>query len=225
MPNRAYSTQSLIVVIMSLYFLSACQNLPQSKEERDLTKKPSLNGDSVPIGAFYLKPQKSFEFNSLGDIQNDTFTVVSCSDYVFSPFGTLSNKSQIAGSLLKKFTIINRVDTIDNGVFEFQILKYDSSKLILFFDHDSFASRSSYVFDGDIKDSDLSLANGIRIGMSKVDFIKLFFEKFPNELLKKYDIIAFESCVQDIRHTYIFKNGKLETICFRSHSYWKVKYG
>jgi hypothetical protein len=219
---------------ITLICLSACHNQTQQRGINGQAKQSNssklnsgdlgIQSDSIKIDGFYVNPKKLFGFNSVGDINHDTLTLVTCSDYIFSPFGALKDKSRISGSLLKNFTSINRLDTMDVGVVEFQILKHESSRLILFFDQDKFASRESYVFDGDIKDSDVNLAERIRIGMSKRDFIMTFFEKLPDELMRKYDIIAFESCVDGIRHTYIFKDGKLDAIYFRSHSYWKVSY-
>lgn len=223
--------------LVSLCLLSACHNSTQENGTDELYKRDTskLNtsdvghqSDSIiKIAGYYVKPKKSLELyqsNCNSDMIGDTFTIAIGLDYVYSPFGTLTDKSQISNSLLKNFFCTNRMDTMDVGVFEFQILHHDSSRLILFFDHDSFASRESYVFDGDIKDTDVNLAEEIRIGMSKKDFIKTFFDEFPDELLKKYDIIAFESGGYDIRHTYTFKDEKLETIYFRSHTYWPVKY-
>jgi len=148
--------------------------------------------------------------------------LVTCAEYVYSPFGMLRSKADVKNSLLSDFEVKDRTDSMDIGAVEFQILTLNNSKLILFFDNDAEASKHSYVFKGDIQDKEVKFVNGVTIGMTKEDFTKIFFETFPQD--KKYTVFTLTSCVDDIEHVYAFKNEKLESVSFKNDSYWKVEY-
>ena len=210
----------LIFGLILISLISACKgssNRIDNIQQVDTAK-------SMKTGDFWVMPKPTFELNSILDSSQDTLRLITCAEYVYSPFGKLDKKSDINKSLLNKFTIADKIDTMDNGVFEFQILKNKTSRLILFFDNDPEATKHSSIFKGVIIDKDVDLVNGIRIGMDKEHFIKTFFDYFPSQLLEKYNYIALESCVQDIRHTYRFKDDKLQSIDFKTDSYWTVDY-
>ena len=183
------------------------------------------------INAFILrgsviKPKLKFKLykDNLPEISIDTIIFSPCLEYVFSPFGIIKTESNIKSSRLKKLSVLDRIDTMENGIFKFQILKYKNSKLILFFDNDPDGSRGSYIFKGTILDKEIELDFGIKIGMDKEKFINIFFDYFSPELLSKYNKIVFESCVYGLKHIYIFENNKLKFIEFKSHSFWIVDY-
>lgn len=204
-----------------LVVLSACRtsNRTENKDslEIDTTK-------AIKIGDYWAMPKKEFDFVSMIEGKGDTLTLLMCGDYPYFPFGQLTDKSRIKESLLKNFAVKARVDTIQGDPVEFQILKLKSSRLILFINDDPFGEKSSYIMKGDINDNDVSFVNGIQIGISKETFITTFFDKFSSELMSEYNIIAFETCVQDLRHTYVFDGDRLRYVNFKSHSYWKVNY-
>jgi hypothetical protein len=179
---------------------------------------------AIKIENYWATPKQSFDFATMQDSRGDTLTFVTCAEYVYSPFGQVTNKSDIKTGLLKNFSVKERVDSMDVGSIELQILKHNSSRLIFFFDNDREASKHSFIFQGDINDNDVTLLDGIKIGMSKEKFVATFFDTFPDDLIAKYNIIAFESCTDDIRHIYTFKDDKLKSINFKTHRYWTVNY-
>jgi hypothetical protein len=175
---------------------------------------PSDTTKSFMIGDFWLTPKSSFDFNSVGNAIGDTLDLVTCSDYVYFPFGKINNKTELKTSLLNNFKIIDRSDSLVNGFFEFQILNLNSNKLILFFDDDPEATISSYIFKGEINDKSAKFINNVTIGMNKKDFLNEFFDSFPDELIDKYNVIILESCVTGTNHVYTFKDNKLKSIRF-----------
>jgi hypothetical protein len=186
---------------------------------------PNDTTKSFKIGDFWLTPKTSFDFNSVGKSKGDTLELVTCSDYVYFPFGKINSKKELKTSLLKDFSTVDRIDSLDNGVFEFQILKFNSSKLILFFDNDPEATISSYIIKGEINDKDVRFRNNLTIGISKKDFINEFFDLFPKELIDKYNVIVFESCVTGLNHVYTFEDKKLNSIRFDCvECSWKLDY-
>jgi hypothetical protein len=206
-----------------LSFVLACEN--KSKPAQTTIEEHNIDTTiSFEIGKYWATPNKAFEFNTLIGCAGDTLSLVSCSDFVFYPFGEVKSKKDIENGLLKSFSVSDKIDTMENGIYEFQILKHGKSRLILFLDDDEEATRHSYIFKGDIYESDINFKDSIKIGMSKRQFINTFFDYFPEELLDKYKFIVFESCVEDIRHTYTFNENELQSVNFKTISYWKVDY-
>lgn len=208
---------------MTLFLLvTACVNRTDNNSKADNSVDTTI---SFKVDHYLVTPKKSFDFNSLGKSFGDTLHIVTCSDYVYFPFGKLADKSSLPISLLKDFTITNfKRDTFTNTnmtppFFEWNEsvdLKLADNKLNLFLDNDPEASIHGYIRRGQIIDSKVIFSNNIKIGMSIDDFFKKFFEHFPTELQKKYKVVELESCVTDIIHIYTFDCGKLSCVKFIS---------
>jgi hypothetical protein len=213
--------QTILLTLISSLFLYSCDHS---------TNKPTTTNTlidtlkSIKIDKQWVTPKKTLELNSELNSSGDTLCIVTCTEYVFSPFGLLKDKSDIKTSLLNNFTMTDRIDTMDIGPFEFQILKHNSSRLILFFDNDPEASKHSYIFKGEINDSDVNFLDNVKIGMSKTEFYNTFFYNFPAELQNKYKTVVFISGIEDIKHFYSFNQSKLISVNFITNSYWKVNY-
>ena len=211
----------LIVAIFAL--LTACDNAKQlTKIENSLQQIDTTK--AIKIGNYWATPKSSFEFHSLQNTLGDTLSIVTCSEYVYYPFGSIKEKTEFQSSLLKNFSVANRIDNLDIGEIEFNLLKLKASKLIFFFDKNPEASEYSGLFKGEIYDKEVQFVNDVRIGMSKEEFCKIFFDNFSSDLLIKYKYIVLESCVQDMKHTYSFKDNKLYSVNFITDSYWSVNY-
>jgi len=208
-------------ILFYILLVNLCCNLTA---QTTTTNSPSDTSKSFKVDNYWVTPYKSFEFNSLLSFSNDTLDIVTCAEYVYSPFGLIANKSDINKSLLKNFKVINRVDKMDIGKVEFQLLTLNSSRLILYFDNDPNASKHSYIIKGEIKDPEVNFADSIKVGISIDNFYKAFFDNYPKELLTRFKVIVFESCVQDIKHVYTFENNKLTSVVFVTDTYWNVKY-
>lgn len=208
-------------ISIAFLILTACSNRtdnnPTAANSVDTTK-------SFKVDNYWVTPKPAFDFNSLGKSSGDTLVLITCAEYVYSPFGDLKDKSDLNSSLLKNFSITDRVDSMDIGPIEFQILKHNSSRLIFFFDHDPEATKHSFIFKGEIKDSDVNFLDNIKIGMNRDDFYKTFFDNFPTATQDKFKVVVFESCIQDIKHFYNFDNNKLSSVKFITDSYWTVNY-
>lgn len=213
-----------MLALTFIYLLTACDNSSRQTNTVVITEHKIDTLKAIKIGNYWATPKKAFELNSLLDSFGDTLLLVTCSDYVYSPFGKIENRAQVKTSILKNFNIIDRSDSMDNGVFEFQILNLNSSKLILFFDNNPESTTHSYVFKGEIIDTTVVFENGVKIGMNKEKFVTTFFDSFPIDLLPKYKVVVFETCVTGMKHIYTFKENKLLSVSFISDSYWNVNY-
>lgn len=83
-----------------------------------------------------------------------------------------------------------------------------------FFDNDPEASTHGYIRNGEIWDSKVELLQHIKVGMNINAFCSKFFVNYPPELHRRFQVIAFISCISDITQHYTFKNGKLWNIKF-----------
>lgn len=213
-------TLHLLLVVLLLTSCDNSKNTIQTKnavQEIDTTKAFNVENN-------WVLPNSTFEIHSINKSSNDTLSVVTCEDFVYSPFGLIIKKEDISTSKLNNFKVSDRKTKVDIGEVEFQVASFKSSKLILFLEDDPEASTHSYIFKGEINDKEVNFDNEIRIGMSKKEFITIFFEDFPEKLNDKYNNFILESCVLDIKHFYFFKGDKLESVKFKTDGYWALEY-
>ena len=96
------------------------------------TSKPFDNSFEIENYVVICKPD--LEFNSIRSIHKDTLNLVVCSKFVYFPFGRIETKSELENSLLNQFMV---EDIRDKEGSICQILKFKSSRLIVFFDNNS----------------------------------------------------------------------------------------
>ena len=136
-----------ILTLIILILLTACDNSkPIPKNKVSTLQIDTIN--AVKICELWAKPKPSFELNSLQDSSGDTLKLVTCTEFVYFPFGNLKSKQDLTASILKKWKIIDKYEKMENGNFEFQFLTLNSNRLIFFFDNDTDAIKSSYIFKG-----------------------------------------------------------------------------
>ena len=158
-----------------------------------------------------ILPKSSFALNSIVNSSGDTLYLVTCSKYVYFPFGDIKSEVDLKSSLLRGFSITPKKA---GAKTELEILKLHTNKLILFFDDDSTTTMTSYIVKGEINERGVNFINGIEIGITKADFFKRFFTFFPEKLENKYKTVIFESCVTGIKHVYSFDDNKLHSVTF-----------
>jgi hypothetical protein len=218
-------------MMICLTGIISCTSKPRSAKKTDtLSGKTIVKSDtnqSVKIDGFWVEPKPvlKYAFGNEVTITADTVDLPSCGDYTFSPFGKINDRSELPKSLLKNFSITNKTDTSNGDKTIVQSLKLDSSKLLLYFDHDPEAERGSYIIKGEIYDKKVLFTNNIRIGMRKDDFYNVFFTNYPQLLQNKYHVIAFETCIEGLKHIYSFKNDRLYSVKFECiKCSWKIDY-
>jgi hypothetical protein len=174
-------------------------------------------GDTLDI-----RPISGFEFDAAETRSPDTVHVVSCDDFLFSPFGHMKSARDLRRGILRNLKFHSTRKRQPNGIFEYQYLQSATSRLILYFNTDIEAQRSSYVMRGQIRDSTIQLAKHIRLGMTKQEFVNTFFLRFPLDQLDRARVFVFETCLDDVRHFYFFDHNRLNKILFDNPgSFWK----
>jgi hypothetical protein len=212
--------QITTLYIFCVTLLGSCDSSTNKKEP---TYTPTDTSTSFKIDNYWLTPKKTFDFNSLGKLSGDTLHLVTCSEFVYFPFGKLTDESSLKTSMLKNFTITNfKRDTFTNTNMSPPFFQWSESvdlqlgdnKLNLFLDNDPEASTHGYIRGGHIADGNVKFLDNIKIGISAEDFYKIFFDYFPTELYKKYKVVELESCVSDVTHSYTFDKGQLSSVKF-----------
>jgi hypothetical protein len=220
------SRLTLLLILFFAIVISECDS-STSKQEKKYT--PTDTTTSFRVGCYWVTPKKYFDFNSLGKSSEDTLHLVTCSEYVYFPFGKLTDITSLKTSLLNNFIITDRKqDTFTNIMLpsdpsddfkqwsESIKLELGKNKLSLYLDNNPEASMHGYIRSGQILDNKVIFIKSVKIGMSSTDFYKIFFEYFPTDLNIKYKVVEFESCVTDVTHIYTFINGKLNSVKFIS---------
>ncbi len=218
--------------LIGLYACSEQHSAETTKIEKAAAVTQRKEGD-VPIdtsasfrmGSCWVTPDSLFYFNALIKAGEDTLHIVSCQKYIIEPFGPTENKVQLQSSLLKSFSAKTKYVKQENGTFPFVTLSKGNNRLLLYFSTDPEELVQSNILKGEINDSGVMFANGIRIGMPVSDFYRRFFRSFPLALQHKYKTVVFDYCVVDIRHIYDFKNDRLATVKFsQPGGIWKLDY-
>jgi hypothetical protein len=213
-------TQTNYLLAFTVLLFNACQN-PTSQSDNNTSIQ--TNTKTTEIQKANWIPKSSFGFESI-HFNMDTLFIVTCSEFVYSPFGALDDKKDLSTSSLNNFNQQTKIQRMDIGEVEFQYLTLNLNRLILFFDKNDGGNKHSYVFKGELKDSSVSLINGIQVGVNKDDCMNAFFDNYESKLLNQVNVISLISCVDDIVHTYTFKNETLNSIDFKTDSYWNVNY-
>ncbi len=203
-----------LIIFLGLFYiflLESCNGISKKSSTQIIPKDTSK---SFKINGIWVTPKTSFDFNSFDGISGDTLKLVSCAEYIYSPFGIIHSKEELKTSLLKDFQVTDRNENDGSQISTVQLLKLDFNELILFFDTDREATKESYILKGEIHDNKVKFDMGIKIGMTMGDFYKTFFDLIPKELQVKFRVVKLSSCVDAITHFYDFKNGKLESVKF-----------
>ena len=223
------------VALLGLVVLYACSEhhpagvANTAKEEIVTPQKevevPVDTSDSFRIGAYWVTPDSLFDFNTLVKAGQDTLHLVACQKYIIEPFGPTQNKTQLQSSLLRDFSAKTKFVKQENGTFPFVSLSKGNSRLLLYFSTDPDELVYSNILKGEVNDSSVVFANSIRVGMQTEQFYKQFFKSFPLILQHQNKTVVFDYCVDGVRHTYDFKNGKLATVKFsQPGGIWKLDY-
>lgn len=182
-----------------------------------------MSTDTINIEGFKIIPLKAFDYNGNLVIKEDTLFLVTCCNFVFYPFGKLTNKHSLKKSIFKNWTIKKyKRESFKNTnlappvweFFEYVQVTFGKNRLSFFFDNDPEASTHGYISKGEIWDNKVELLQHIKVGMDINTFCSKFFVNYPPELYKRFRVISFISCISDITQHFTFKNEKLSNIKF-----------
>jgi len=198
---------------------ASCSSLNNKPTKAYLEANPPT---PIRINGLLAVPRYSTHVASLLNCGPDTLGIEVNSTYVYYPFGTVKSTRHPNLKLLRKFKLVNRIIKSEIGNINVQILQHDSSKLILYFNTVN-GSKYSEILKGEIRDTDVSFVNGIKVGMAIDNFYKCFFDQFPHELYDQYKFFELSS-TDGIKHIYSFDNGKLNSVKLSSMRAFDTNY-
>jgi len=152
--------------------------------------------------------------NELGlteiQLKKDTLELVSSSGFLYYPFGKYKN----INDFIQKNEIwsgykTDVIDTADNTTL--YKLTFKNSFINFLKSPDS---KTLEIVKVKVFDPKILLINGIKIGESKGDFFKTFFNTIDNRNIQNVNVVKFESVVTGIWNYYYFKNDRLSYFTF-----------
>ena len=141
----------------------------------------------------------------------DTMTVYSLSNYVIYPLGEWESMEQyITDNQLHWYRESGYRKYFDSMEVSVNRMKrLDDSYLDMFY---SIWTRKVEFLGGRINDSEVILANGIHVGMSKDEVFKVFFKKYPKSYTAEVAVLKIISGAGEVAEIYTFKGEKLRHI-------------
>ena len=144
-------------------------------------------------------------------VYTDTMTVYSLANQVIYPFGEWDSIEYfMTNNKLHWYRESGYRQAFDSSeVSVNRLRRLDDSYLDLFY---SIWTRKVELLDGRINDSEVVLANGLRVGMSKDDVFKVFFKKYPKSYTAEVTVLKVVSGANEVAEIYTFKGTKLRHI-------------
>ena len=144
-------------------------------------------------------------------VYTDTMTVYSLASYIIYPFGEWSSVEQyITDNQLSWYREIGYQKYYDSMEVSVNRMKrYDDSYIDLYY---SIWTKKVELLGGYIRDPEVTLENGVHVGMTKDDVFKVFFKKYPKSYTSDVAVLKVISGAGAVAEIYTFKGQKLRHI-------------
>ena len=206
--------------IRGLYLLLILTNCisrsnPKPPNSATTTKNKDLPEQAVPVKkdtvatediSSEVKAKKSLELMEI-NLKTDTLEIVSSSSFFYYPFGkfhTIADFIQGGNSLNTYEETQKVVDSTDNTIL-YKFTNKDNYLKVL----NSSDTKAIEIVGCNISDLNLQLSNKIKLGMTKKDFLDVFFDDVPYSKFQGVTVVKFVSGLMGIWHYYYFKENKL----------------
>ncbi len=202
-----------------MFLIYSCQEKKTKKTLTETTQNKSIiinNKESEEIADKQLISKAEKEKDSAEDFDkyftsfNDSVVSLCCMDKLYNPFGFLSESS--IKKYLPNFIVTKRTEE-DSKITIFKNGK-DSVSLVNWKDTYSENNTEIFLGKGQLTDKNIQLRYGIKIGMTKQEFMDNFFQ-FSDSIINRINIV---SVCQDERGDsftkYKFNNDTLSIIKF-----------
>ena len=144
-------------------------------------------------------------------VYTDTMTIYSLDSRIIYPIGEWSSVEQyITDNQLNWYREIGYKKYYDSmEVSVNRMRRYDDSYLDLYY---SIWTKKVELLGGYLRDPEVVLANGVHVGMSKDDVMKVFFKKYPKSYTADVAVLKVISGAGEVAEIYTFKGTKLRHI-------------
>jgi len=163
----------------------------------------------VPLDALLERSLPEMELNNFKRI-NDTIIFTSPASFLYFPMGKFKKETEILNNY-PELKLSNQQYVSDAGLFQLYKYRYKQSFIKMIKNDESGLLD---IVSAKIVDKDITLKNGVAVGIQKTNFIKLFFK--PGVNLENYNVVKIESLILGITHIYSFNEGRLNEIIIDS---------
>jgi hypothetical protein len=144
-------------------------------------------------------------------VYTDTMTVYSLSNYVMYPLGVWKTPEDYMtnGQLhwYRESDYQSYYDSMEVSVN--RIKRIDGTYLDMYY---SIWTKKMELLGGRINDSEVLMANGLHVGMTKDEVFDVFFKKYPKSYTSEVQVLKVISGANEIAEIYTFKGQKLRHI-------------
>jgi len=205
--------KQIILLLFSLLLLNCTSKqkegtttISDSSSRNEVTKFADIKHKS-PTDNLQNFAKKELELSELY-IKKDTLEIVSTAGFLYYPFG----KFKTLSSLNQTLTIFKdslEIDTsLDGARDKLYRMTYKNSFLKFYYDDEK---KTYEIVSGNIRDPEVILVNNIKIGITKSDFMNVFFNGVTPEQVHGVKIIKMVSGLDGI-FDYYFDNDILTSI-------------
>jgi hypothetical protein len=198
-------TYCSINVLFSITMIKVCGS-PAKEERHNIDAQLSIS--SLQTETLEKSAKKDLQLVELS-IQKDTLNIVSTSSFIFYPLGKFIAIEKIRQSNPQFATVIEH-DKNDKKAKLYRLSSKNS--FVKFFKDPNKATLE--IVSGKIINPEIMLKNGIRVGMSKINFFNLFFNKMTEHQVNNIKVVKLISALNGITHVYTFENEKLNRLAF-----------
>ena len=180
--------------------LVLCGSMPMSQQVASRAKAMRMMNFSRP--EYQIKDIKVYA---------DTMTVYSLARYVIYPFGEWTSVEQyITDNELHWYRDIGYKKYYDSmEVSVNRLRRVDDSYIDMYY---SIWTKQVELLGGYVADPEITLVNGLHVGMSKDDVFKVFFKKYPKSYTSDVLVLKVVSGAGEVAEIYTFKGQKLRHI-------------
>jgi hypothetical protein len=203
----------IIVLLFSLLLLNCTYKRKESattisnSSKNEITKPLNKEGKS-PADNLQTFAKRELKLSELS-IKEDTLEIVSTASFLYYPFGkfkTLNNLNQA----LKIFKDSLEIDSsVAPSPEKLHRMTYKNSFLKFFYDDEK---KTYEIVSGQIRDPEVTLLNNIKVGITKSDFMNIFFNRVTPKQMEGIKIIKMVSGLDGIFDYYYFDNDILTSI-------------
>lgn len=196
-----------ITVLCSITMLKVCGSIEKKKDHYIDAR---LRISFLQMDTLEKSAKTNLKLVELS-IQKDTLNIVSTSSFLFYPLGKFTKIEKISQSN-PQFTTVIEHDKNDKKAKLYRLSSKNS--FVKFFKDPNNATLE--IVSGKIINSEIMLENGIRVGMSKIDFFNLFFNKLTEHQIDNINTVKLISALNGITHVYIFEKKLLKRLEFNT---------
>ena len=123
MPNYKMTRTTFISTLTFIALLTSCRNSNHPNMTENILTQIDTS-KSIKIGNFWATPKPKFEISSLYKSSGDTLSLITCEEYVYSPFGQINNT--LSDSTTMKLSNPRITASLSLGMLMMQLLVLSS---------------------------------------------------------------------------------------------------